>query len=547
MLIKDDKSRLTNTLKSLPDCPGVYMYIDEDEKVIYVGKAKSLKKRVAQYFDKDVSGKTKVLVGKISDVKTVVVETEIDALLLENNLIKKYQPRYNILLKDDKTYPWICIKKEPFPRIFKTRNKEDDNSEYYGPYPSIGVLRTILDLISKVYQLRTCKYNLSYDNIRKKKVKLCLKYHIGKCKGPCQGLQAETDYNATIENVRHIIAGNISVVVKDLERQMIDFAKELRFEEAQEMKEKVEMLRNYQSKSLIISAKQHDYDIFTITTEGKVTFVNYVKIVEGAVVQVHTIEMKAVLDETDDYMLTRAIAELRIKHNSVANVIIVPFVPSIEIPGAKYVVPKLGEKKQLLDLSERNLRFYIADRQRKLDLVDPERHKTRILATMKDDLRMAVEPRRIECFDNSNLQGTNPVSSMSCFIDCKPAKREYRHFNIKTVAGPNDFASMEEVIKRRYTRVLNENLEMPDLIVIDGGKGQLSAALKSLGELDLIGKVAIIGIAKRLEEIYFPGDDIPLYLNKNSETLKVIQQLRDEAHRFGITHHRNKRSKNQLK
>ena len=547
MLLKDDKQRLSNTLKLLPECPGVYQYFDEEGTVIYVGKAKVLKRRVSQYFDKDISGKTKVLVSKIADVKTIVVNSEVDALLLENNLIKKYQPRYNIRLKDDKSYPWICIRKEPFPRVVKTRNKSEDGSEYFGPYASVRVLRTVLDLITKVYPLRSCSSNLSAENIRKKKVKLCLKYHIGKCKGPCQGLQSEEEYNNTIANVRHIISGNISVVIKDLETRMFEYSDTMQYEQAQEMKEKIDLIRNYQSKSTVLSAKMHNYDVFSIATDNKISFINYIKIVEGAVVQVHTIEMKKVLDETDDDMLLMTIADMREKHHSTATEIIVPFEPSIEIPGAKYIVPKAGDKKQLLNLSERNLKYYIMDRQKKLDLIDPDRHKTRILNQMKEDLRMSVEPHRIECFDNSNLQGTNPVASMSCFIDCKPAKKEYRHFNIKTVVGADDFASMREIITRRYTRVLNENLEMPDLIVIDGGKGQLSAALESLDELGLRGKVAIIGIAKRLEEIYFPGDQYPLYLSKDSETLKIIQQIRDEAHRFGITHHRNRRSKSQLK
>ena len=547
MLLKDDKQRLSNTLKLLPECPGVYQYFDEEGTVIYVGKAKVLKRRVSQYFDKDISGKTKVLVSKIADVKTIVVNSEVDALLLENNLIKKYQPRYNIRLKDDKSYPWICIKKESFPRVVKTRNKSEDGSEYFGPYASVRVLRTVLDLISKVYPLRSCNSNLSAENIRKKKVKLCLKYHIGKCKGPCQGLQSEEEYDTTIANVRHIISGNISVVIKDLETRMYEYSDTMQYEKAQEMKEKIDLIRNYQTKSTVLSAKMHDYDVFSIATDNKISFINYIKIVEGAVVQVHTIEMKKILDETDDDMLLMTIADMREKHHSTATEIIVPFEPSIEIPGAKYIVPKAGDKKQLLNLSERNLKYYIMDRQKKLDLIDPDRHKTRILNQMKEDLRMSVEPHRIECFDNSNLHGTNPVASMSCFIDCKPAKKEYRHFNIKTVVGADDFASMREIITRRYTRVLNENLEMPDLIVIDGGKGQLSAALESLDELGLRGKVAIIGIAKRLEEIYFPGDQYPLYLSKDSETLKIIQQIRDEAHRFGITHHRNRRSKSQLK
>ena len=547
MLLKDDRQRLSNTLKLLPECPGVYQYFDKEGNIIYIGKAKVLKRRVSQYFDKEISGKTKVLVSKIVDVKTIIVKSEIDALLLENNLIKKYQPRYNILLKDDKTYPWICIKNEPFPRVIKTRTKINDGSEYFGPYALVKVLHTAMELITNIYPLRTCKNNLSYEKIKKNKIKLCLQYHIGKCKGPCQGLQSAEEYAATITNVRNLISGKLSLVIRDLEDNMMKYAHALEFEKAQEIKEKIELIHIYQSKSLILSAKMNDYDVFSLTTQEDITFVNYIKIIEGAIVQVHTLEMKNVIEETDDDILLLAISEMREKHSSTAKEIIVPFEPSIEIPEVKYIVPKSGDKKELLDLSERNLRYYILDRQRKLDLIDPERHSTRILNTMKDDLHLNEEPHRIECFDNSNLQGTNPVASMSCFIDCKPAKKEYRHFNIKTVVGPDDYASMEEVIKRRYTRVLNEGLDMPQLIIVDGGKGQLHSAMNSLEELGLAHKVAIIGIAKKLEEIYFPGDEIPLYLNKNSETLKIIQQLRDEAHRFGITHHRNKRSKNFLK
>ena len=547
MLLKDDKQRLKDTLQLLPENPGVYQYLDEAGNVIYVGKAKVLKRRVAQYFDKDVTGKTKVLVNHIANVETIIVRTEMDALLLENNLIKKYKPRYNIMLKDDKSYPWLCIKKETFPRIFKTRQLKDDGSEYYGPYPSVRVLHTLLELIGEVYPLRTCNNKLSAENIKKKKFKPCLKYHLGKCKAPCIGLQSEEDYQNDINDIRHIISGHISLVIKSLEKEMYDFSEKMEFEKAQLVKNKIDLVRQYKSKSLIVSAHANDYDVFTLSTNNNITFVNYLKIVEGSIVQVHTMEMKKVLDEDDDYMLTMAVSEMRNGHNSEAGEIIVPFEPSIKIEGVKYTVPKSGDKKQLLELSEQNLKFYVMDRQKKLDLVDPERHKTRILTRMMEDLHLSTMPHRIECFDNSNIQGTNPVAAMSCFIDAKPAKKEYRHFNIKTVVGPDDYASMREIITRRYTRVMDENLELADLIVIDGGKGQLNAAVESLKELGLYGKTAVIGIAKRLEEIYFPGDDIPLYLNKNSETLKIIQQIRDEAHRFGITHHRNKRSKEFLK
>lgn len=547
MLFKNNINAVNDTLKVLPDSPGVYMYFDEAGTIIYVGKAKSLKKRVAQYFNKDVSGKTKVMVGKIADLKTIVVNTEADALLLENNLIKEHKPRYNILLKDDKTYPWLCIKNENFPRVFKTRNKVDDGSEYFGPYASVRILNTLIDLIAKIYPLRTCRHALTDDNIKKRKYSLCLKYHINRCLGPCVGLQSAEDYNVALKHVRDIITGKLSTVIKNLEIDMYAFADKLEFEKAQIVKEKIELLRQYKSKSLVTSTIVGDVDVFSIASDDTMAFVNYMKIVEGSLVHVNTIEMKKIIDEQSDDLLMTAISELRMRYNSESEMIIVPFMPSIQNENVKYIVPKTGDKKHLLELSERNLRFYILEREKRKDLVDPERHTKRILNTMMHDLRMPVEPRRIECFDNSNLQGTEPVAAMVCFIDAKPAKREYRHFNIKTVVGPDDFASMEEVIFRRYKRVLDEGLELPQLIIVDGGKGQLSSALKSLEALGLDKKITVIGIAKRLEELYYPGDSLPMYLNKNSETLKIIQQLRDEAHRFGITHHRNRRSKAMLK
>ncbi|MDD3913082.1 MAG: excinuclease ABC subunit UvrC [Bacteroidales bacterium] len=547
MLFKNNINAVNDTLKVLPDSPGVYMYFDEAGTIIYVGKAKSLKKRVAQYFNKDVSGKTKVMVGKIADLKTIVVNTEADALLLENNLIKEHKPRYNILLKDDKTYPWLCIKNENFPRVFKTRNKVDDGSEYFGPYASVRILNTLIDLIAKIYPLRTCRHALTDDNIKKRKYSLCLKYHINRCLGPCVGLQSAEDYNVALKHVRDIITGKLSTVIKNLEIDMYEFADKLEFEKAQIVKEKIELLRQYKSKSLVTSTIVGDVDVFSIASDDTMAFVNYMKIVEGSLVHVNTIEMKKIIDEQSDDLLMTAISELRMRYNSESEMIIVPFMPSIQNENVKYIVPKTGDKKHLLELSERNLRFYILEREKRKDLVDPERHTKRILNTMMHDLRMPVEPRRIECFDNSNLQGTEPVAAMVCFIDAKPAKREYRHFNIKTVVGPDDFASMEEVIFRRYKRVLDEGLELPQLIIVDGGKGQLSSALKSLEALGLDKKITVIGIAKRLEELYYPGDSLPMYLNKNSETLKIIQQLRDDAHRFGITHHRNRRSKAMLK
>ncbi|MDD4141211.1 MAG: excinuclease ABC subunit UvrC [Bacteroidales bacterium] len=555
MLLKDDEALLRNTIRALPDSPGVYLYSGEDGAIIYVGKAKSLKKRIPQYFKKDVTGKTKVLVGKIATVNTIVVNSESDAFLLENTLIKKHQPRYNILLKDDKTYPWLCIKNERFPRIIKTRNKVNDGSEYFGPYSSVKMLRTLMEVIEKLYPLRTCRHNLTEESVHRKKYGLCLKYHIGKCLGPCAGIQSEEEYDKIVKEVRNIIAGNISFVIKEIEKEMFAYAEKMEFEKAQTAKDKIEILRNYCSKSMVASSTIKDVDVFSITSDKDIAYINYMKVVNGLLVQVHTIEAKKKMDEADDYILTYIIsdfignmrdADTVSKDNNIREIII-PFIPSIDFQGVKYTVPRIGEKKHLLELSERNLKYYILEKEKKKSLVDPEFKNERLLTKMKNDLRMNEIPRRIECFDNSNLQGTNAVASMVCFIDGKPAKSQYRHYNIKTVEGPNDFASMEEVIFRRYKRVMEECTEMPQLIIVDGGKGQLSSALISLDKLGLRGKVTIIGIAKRLEEIYFPGDEYPLYLGKDSETLKLIQRLRDEAHRFGITHHRNKRSKEMLK
>ena len=546
MLLKDDEKYLKNVLKSLPDSPGVYLYSDEGNNVIYVGKAKSLKKRVAQYFNKDVEGKTKVLVSKIVSVRTIVVNTEVDALLLENNLIKQYQPRYNIMLKDDKTYPWLCIKNEMLPRLIKTRKKTNDGSEYFGPYASGRMLKTLMDTIEQLYKLRTCNAKFTTENIKKKKHRVCLKYHIGKCNAPCTGIQLEEDYIQSIKNVRKIINGDITSIIREIESSMYEHAEKMEFEEAQVCKEKIDVLKDYRSRSMVAANKDLNVDVFSITSDKNSAYINYMRVVEGALIHANTSEVKKVWDETDEEVLTQFAPQIREQSGSTSEEIILPFRLQIELNNIKYTIPKAGDKKELLNLSERNLKFYLLELEKRKSLVDPERHTNRIMQTMMTDLRMNVEPRRIECFDNSNIQGTDAVSAMVCFIDGKAAKKEYRHFNIKTVEGPNDFASMEEVILRRYSRVLGESLDMPQLIIVDGGKGQLSAALKSLEKLELRNKVTIIGIAKRLEEVYFPGDDIPLYLNKNSETLKVIQQLRDEAHRFGITHHRKKRSKRML-
>jgi excinuclease ABC subunit C len=536
-------------LRTLPDNPGVYQYFDSEDKLLYVGKAKNLKKRVSSYFNKDVyeNGKTQVLVKKIADVKYIIVNTELDALLLENTLIKKYQPRYNISLKDDKTYPWICIKNEPFPRVFPTRIVVKDGSLYFGPYASVKVMNTVLDLIKKLYRLRNCNLNLTEQNIQAGKFKVCLEYHIGNCKGPCVGKEAETDYTQTITEIKEILKGNGILVGKHLKMLLQEHIEKMEFEKAQLIKEKIDLLEKFQSKSTVVNPSINNVEVFSIVSDDKAGYVNFLKVMNGAIMQGHTIEMKKKLDESDQELLTLAIAELRERFNSDAKEIIVPFEIETEFPNVTFLVPQRGDKKQLLELSERNVEYYRKEKIKQESLVDPERHTKRILEQMKKDLHLQEEPRHIECFDNSNFQGAYPVAAMTVFKDVKPSKKDYRHFNIKTVEGPDDFASMEEIIYRRYKRVLEENLSLPQLIVIDGGKGQLSAALTSLEKLGLRGKVGIIGIAKRLEEIYFPNDPVPMYLDKRSESLKIIQQIRDEAHRFGITHHRSKRDKGTLK
>jgi len=534
-------------IQTLPDGPGVYQYYDKEDKILYVGKAKNLRKRVSSYFNKlHDNGKTNVLVRKIVSIRHIVVPTETDALLLENNLIKKLQPRYNVLLKDDKTYPWICIKKEPFSRIFTTRNMVKDGSEYFGPYTSFKTVHTLLDLIKELYPLRTCNYDLSRENINSGKYKVCLEYHIGNCKGPCEGHQSLEEYQKNVDAIREILKGNFKESLKDFKTLMKNLASEMKFEEAQKIKDKIETLENYQSRSTIVNPRISNVDVFSIVSDESMAYVNFLQISHGAIIRSHTLEMKKKLDESDEELLELAVVELRERFKLLSKEIIVPF--EIDMgENVKVTVPQLGDKKQILELSIRNAKFYRMDQLKQLQIVDPDRHTNRIMAQMKKDLRLSVEPRHIECFDNSNIQGTNPVAACVVFKDGKPSKKDYRHFNIKTVEGPNDFASMEEVVYRRYKRLLDEEQPLPQLIIIDGGKGQLSSALKSLEDLDLRGKIAIIGIAKRLEELFYPGDSIPLYLDKKSETLKVIQQLRNEAHRFGITHHRDKRSKGALK
>lgn len=540
------KPTLEIQLQTLPHQPGVYQYFDADDKILYVGKAKDLKKRVSSYFTKNHDyGKTKVLVKKIVTIKHIVVETETDALLLENNLIKKYQPRYNVLLKDDKSYPWICIKNERFPRVFSTRRVFKDGSEYFGPYTSMKTVHTLLDLIKGLYQLRTCNYDLSKDKVEAGKYKVCLEYHLGNCKGPCENLQTETDYHQNIIAIREILKGNFKESLSQFKQQMKTHAKAMEFEDAQRIKEKIDILENYQSKSTVVNPKISNVDVFSIVSDESFSYVNFLQLSYGSIIRSHTLEIKKKLDETDEALLQLAITEIRQRFHSKSKEVYVPFEVDLG-EDIKVTIPKLGDKKRILELSERNAKYFRMERFKQVKITDPDRHVNRIMAQMKTDLRLKIEPRHIECFDNSNIQGTSPVAACVVFKNGKPSKKDYRHFNIKTVEGPDDFASMEEVVYRRYKRLLDENQPLPQLIIIDGGKGQLSSALKSLNALKLKGKIAIIGIAKRLEELFYPDDPIPLYLDKKSETLKIIQQLRNEAHRFGIEHHRNRRSKGAL-
>jgi len=542
--MKFSKTLLQKT-KTLPNSPGVYQFIDKEGVIIYVGKAKNIKKRVSSYFTKNQTGKTKVLVSKIVDIKHIIVETETDALLLENTLIKKYQPRYNVLMKDDKTYPWICIKKENFPRVFLTRNVIKDGSEYYGPYPSVKTARSLLDLIHHLYPIRSCKLNLHPDKIKQGKYEVCLDYHIGICKAPCVGLQTEEDYDLTIKHIRNIIKGNFKKSLHYFEKQMHEYANNLEFEKAQEIKEKLDSLKNYQARSTVVNPHINNVEVYNIVSDASSAYVNFLQIGHGSIVRSHTLEIKKKMDETDKELLQLAIIEIRQRFQVHTKEIYIPFEIDI-LKNIKKTIPQIGDKKRLLELSRRNAVYYRLEKLKQLQLTDPDKHINRIMKQMKEDLRLPVEPRYIECFDNSNIQGSHPVAACVVFRNGKPSKKEYRHFNIKTVEGPNDFASMEEIIERRYKRLLEEKTELPQLIIVDGGKGQLSSAVKSLKKLGLYGKISIIGIAKRLEEIYYPNDSIPLYLDKRSESLKIIQRARDEAHRFGITFHRKKRMNSTL-
>jgi excinuclease ABC subunit C len=540
-----DAIAIKEIVSSLPSTPGVYQYFDNTGKIIYVGKAKNLKSRVSSYFNstQQHSAKTSILVKQIVDIKTINVDSEMDALLLENSLIKKYQPKYNIQLKDDKTYPWICIKNEPFPRVFYTRQVVKDKSEYFGPFHSVKMIRTLLDLFHTTFDIRNCSHKLTETNIGTREFKTSVEYYIGNCKGCCQGETSKEQYDIRIQQIKKILKGNVKVVIDQLKEKISEFAQNYEFEKAHELKERLLLVEKYQAKSAVVSASLHNLDVFGIEDDISNAFVNFFKVMNGAIIQSHTVELKKKLNEDPKELLQFAITQIRLKFASEAKEIIVPFEIELPFENVKLTVPQKGEKKDLLDLSTRNARFYKMEKNKQLAMTNPEKHTERILETLKNDLRLTELPRHIECFDNSNFQGTNAVAACVVFKDAKPSKKDYRHFNIKTVVGPDDFASMEEIVLRRYKRLLEENEPLPQLIVIDGGKGQLSSAVKSLKSLGLFGKIAIIGIAKKLEEIYFPGDSIPIYIDKRSESLKVIQNARNEAHRFGITHHRDKRSK----
>lgn len=537
---------IKSTLSVIPHQPGCYQFFDDGGTVIYIGKAKDLKKRVSSYFNKEHdSPKTRILVRKIAKIKYFVVNTEEDTFLLENNLIKQYQPRYNVLLKDDKTYPSIVVKKEFFPRVFQTRNIQRDGSRYFGPYTSIMSVRALLETIRKVYKVRTCRLNLTPENIAAGKFKVCLQYHIKRCDGPCEGLQSLENYNKNIQEILEILKGNVSIISKNIYEEMQRCAKKFKFEEAQELKEKYLMIENFRERSTVVSNFGYNIDVFFCSDDEQSAYINYLHVVNGSIIQAYTFEYRKKMEETKEELLAMGIVEMRQRYKSESKEIIVPFIPDIELTNVEFTIPQRGDKRKLLALSEQNVKQYRVDKLKKAEILNPEQRSTRLLKNMQKDLQLKELPLHIECFDNSNIQGANPVAACVVFKKGKPSKKDYRHFSIKNVVGPNDYASMQEVIQRRYSRLVNEGANMPQLIVVDGGKGQLSAAVEKLKEMDLHGKIAIIGIAERLEEIYFPNDSIPLYLDKNSETLKLIQYLRDEAHRFGLAFHRNKRSKAQ--
>lgn len=542
------KDHLKSIISTIPELPGCYQFLDKKGVIIYVGKAKNLRRRVASYFHKDhFRGKTEILVKQIRDIKYIIVDSEEDALLLENNLIKQYRPRYNVLLKDDKTYPMIVIKNEYFPRVFQTRNIVKDGSLYFGPYASVSIVQTMLQLIRSNYKIRTCKYPLTPEFIAKGRYKVCLEYYIKRCSAPCIGLISMEEYDEQISEVREILKGNTSGLLNSLLKQIKDLSQQMRFEEAQQVKEKFCMIKQYCSRSSVVTSSSYNMDVFSFDENDESAYINYIHIGDGAIVHVYTLEYKKKLDEPREELLGLGIIELRTRFDSNAREIIVPFLPDMKISDKiNYTIPQRGEKKKLLNLSTQNVKQHKISCLKKGEKFNPEQHTTRLLKTIQNDLQLPALPMQIECFDNSNIQGTNPVAACVVFKKGTPSKKDYRHYHIKTVVGPDDFASMEEVVTRRYTRLLKENLPLPQLIVIDGGKGQLNVAAAVLKKLNLQGKISIIGLAKRFEEIFFPGNPEPLILDKTSETLKVIQHIRDEAHRFGITFHRNIRSKKQI-
>lgn len=530
----------------LPDSPGVYMYYDSEGKIIYVGKAKRLKRRVSSYFNRvHTVARTNILVKNIHDLKYIVVDSEEDALHLENSLIKEHKPRYNVLLKDDKSYPWICVTNELYPRVFLTRETPSRGAKYYGPYSNVGVARTVIELIRELYPIRTCRHVITRESIEKGKTGLCLQYHIKNCEGCCIGNIIAEKYHKYVDEIRQILSGNTQQLCDYLIDEMGRLSDELKFEEAQIIKEKYDLVDKYRAKSVIVSSHITDIDVYAIFRDESYAYINYLHLRNGAIVQCMTLEYNVKLQESDEELLSMAIAEIIAKFERKPHEVIVPVIPETEMKGVQFVVPKIGDKRKLLDIALKNAKQFMVDKLANSEKLNPQQRTMRILTTMQRDFRLDVLPRHIECFDNSNIQGTNPVASCVVFKDGVPSKKDYRHFNIKTVEGPDDFASMKEVLTRRYTRLMTEGETLPQLVIVDGGKGQLSAAVEAFTEIGIRGKVALVGIAKRLEEIYFPGDSVPLYIDKNSESLRVVQRLRDEAHRFGITHHRNRRSKGQ--
>lgn len=542
----DVRESLKMKIDVLPDSPGVYMYFDSEGKIIYVGKAKRLKRRVSSYFNRVHSvARTNILVKNIHDMKYVVVDSEEDALHLENSLIKEHKPRYNVLLKDDKSYPWICVTNEPYPRVFLTRETPSRGAKFYGPYSNVGVARTVIELIRELYPIRTCRHVITPEVVERGKLGLCLQYHIKNCKGCCKGYISIEEYKKYVDEIRQILNGNTQQLCDFLIDEMGRLASELKFEEAQLIKEKYDLVEKYRAKSVIVSSHITDIDVYAIHRDETSAYINYLHLSNGSIVQCLTLEYNVKLQETDEELLSMAIAEIIAKFGRKSREVIVPVEPETEMEGVQFVIPKIGDKKKLLEIALKNAKQYMIDKLSSSEKLNPQQRTMRVLTTMQRDFRLEVLPRHIECFDNSNIQGTNPVASCVVFKDAVPSKRDYRHFNIKTVEGPDDFASMKEVLTRRYTRLMTEGEELPQLVIVDGGKGQLSAAVEAFSEMGIRGKVALVGIAKRLEEIYFPGDSVPLYIDKNSESLRVVQRMRDEAHRFGITHHRNRRSKGQ--